>query len=139
MTKRYHFVFGDGRNEHRAVKIRAHSPEPPNRRVLVWKDNDPTDEFAPNVLSCVVYNDEGRGAFPTLKKEYGKLNGEKLIDLANRIPIKGGNVVDTVYDATDLRLWVSYAKGDQEAYQRPYVALDLKTIDIDHDGVPDFK
>ena len=23
MTKRYHFVFGDGRNEHRAVKIRA--------------------------------------------------------------------------------------------------------------------
>jgi len=139
MTKRYHFVFGDGRNEHRAVKIRAHSPEPPDRRVLVWKDNDPTDEFAPNVLSCVVYNDEGRGAFPTLKKEYGKLNGEKLIDLANRIPIKGGNVVDTVYDATDLRLWVSYAKGDQEAYQRPYVALDLKTIDIDHDGVPDFK
>ena len=106
---------------------------------MVWKDDDSTDEFAPNVLPCVVYNDEGRGAFPTLKKDYGKLNGEKLIELANRIPIKGGNVVDTVYDATDLRLWVSYAKGNQEAYLRPYVYLDLKTLDADHDGVPDFK
>ena len=74
-----------------------------------------------------------------MKKEYGKLNGEKLIDLANHIPIKGGNVVNTVYDATDLRLWISFAKGDQEAYQRPYAYLDLKTIDVDHDGQPDFK
>jgi isopenicillin-N N-acyltransferase like protein len=139
MTKRYHFVFGDGRAERRAVKIRAHSPEPPNRRVVVWNDNDPNDEFAPNVLSCVVYNDEGRGAFPTLKKEHGKINGEKLIDLANRIPIKGGNVVNAVYDATDFKLWVSYAKGDKEAYQRPYVFLDLKKLDADHDGAPDFK
>jgi hypothetical protein len=139
MTKRYHFVFGDGRTDQRAVKIRAHSPEPPDRRVAVWKDNDPSDEFAPNVLTCVVYNDEGRGAFPVVKKEYGKLNGEKLVDLANKIPIKGGNVENCVYDATDLKLWVSYAKGDQEAYKRPYVVLDLKSLDADHDGTPDFK
>jgi len=139
LTKRYHFVFGDGQNERRAVKIRAHAPEPPDRRVAIWKDNDPTDEFAPHVLSCVVYNDEGRGAFPTLQREYGKLNGEKLVELANNIPIKGGNVVNTVYDATDLRLWVSYAKGDQEAYQRPYVFLDLKALDADHDSAPDLR
>jgi len=139
MTKRYHFVFGDGRTEKRAVKIRAHAPESPERRVVIWNDNDPSDEFAPNVLSCVVYNDEGRGAFPTLKKEFGKLNGEKLVDLANHIPIKGGNVVNAVYDATDFRLWVSYAKAEKEAYQRPYVYLDLKKLDADHDGVPDFK
>lgn len=139
MTKRYHFLFGDGQTEKRAVKIRAHSPDPPNRRVVVWNDNDPNDEFAPNVMSCVVYNDEGRGAFPTLKKEKGKLNAEKLIDLANRIPIKGGNVVNAVYDATGLKLWVSYAKAKEEAYKRPYVFLDLKKLDADHDGTPDFK
>ncbi len=139
LTKRYHFVFGDGQNEHRAVKIRAHSPEPVGRQLVVWKDNDPTDEFAPNVLSCVVYNDEGRGAFPTLKSDFGRLNGEKLIQLANQIPIKGGNVVDVVYDATDLRMWLSYAKGAQEAYQRPYVFLDLKTLDADRNGEPDLQ
>ncbi len=137
LTKRYHFVFGDGQTERRAVKIRAHAPEPPDQRVVIWKDNDPTDEFAPNVLSCVVYNDEGRGAFPTLKSNHGRLNGEKLVALANQIPIKGGNVVNVVYDATELRLWVSYAKGNKEAYQRPYVFLDLKTLDADQDGKPD--
>ncbi len=139
LTKRYHFVFGDGLSERRAVKIRAHAPEPPEQRVVIWKDNDPTDEFAPQVLSCVVYNDEGRGAFPALKSSHGSLNGEKLVDLANQIPIKGGNVVNVVYDATALRLWISYAKGSKEAYQRPYVFLDLKTLDADQDGKPDLE
>lgn len=137
MTKRYHFVFGDGQTEKRAVKVRAHSPEAPDRRLAIWKDNDPADEFAPNVLSCVVYNDEGRGAFPTLKNGHGKLNGERLVALANQIPIQGGNVVNVIYDATALRLWISYAKGAQEAYQRPYAYLDLKTLDADADGQPD--
>lgn len=125
MTKRYHFVFGDGQTEHRAVKIRAHSPETANRRVVIWRDNDPADEFAPNVLPCIVYNDEGRGAYPILKEHHGTFNGKKLVDLANHIPIKGGNVMNVVYDATALKLWVSYAKGKQEAYERPYGFLDL--------------
>jgi isopenicillin-N N-acyltransferase like protein len=136
-TKRYHYVFGDGQKELGAVKVRAHSPESPDNQLAIWKDNDPKDEFAPNVLSCVVYNDEGRGAFPTLQAERGKLNGEKLVALANKIPIKGGNVENVVYDATSLRMWVSYAKGNQEAYQRPYAFIDLKSIDSDQDGQPD--
>ena len=137
MTKRYHFVFGDGQKDRQAVKIRAHSPTPPGHRVTIWRDNDSTDEFAPNVLPCLVYNDEGRGAFPTLQKQYGTLNGEKMVELANQIPIKGGNVSNVVYDATALRLWVSYAKGEKEAYQMPYVLLDLKTLDVDGDGKAD--
>lgn len=126
MTKRYHFVFGDGQTDRRAVKVRAHAPEPADRRVLIWKDNDATDEFAPNVLSCVVYNDEGRGAFPTLKSGHGKLNGEALVKLANQIPIRGGNVANVVYDATALKMWVTYAKGTEEAYLRPSVLIDLQ-------------
>jgi hypothetical protein len=136
-TKRYHFVFGDGQTERRAVKIRAHSPEPESEKLRIWKDNDSTDEFAPNVLNCVVYNDEGRGAFPTLKAEHGKLNAEKLIALANQIPIKGGNVENVVYDATALKMWVSYAQGSKEAYQRPYTLVDLRAIDANQDGIPD--
>jgi isopenicillin-N N-acyltransferase-like protein len=137
-TKSYHFVFGDGRMERKAVKIRAASggarPQP---EINVWSDNDAADELAPKILSCVVYHDEGRGAFPTLASERGKLNGEKLIALANQIPIKGGNVMNAVFDATALRVWVSYAGGEQEAYQRPYVFLDLHTLDADGDGQPD--
>jgi hypothetical protein len=103
-TKRYHFVFGDGQTDKRAVKVRAHSPEP---------------------------------AFPTLQKERGKLDGPKLVELANKIPIKGGNVENVVYDATALRMWVSYAKSGKEAYTRPYTYIDLKTIDADGNGKAD--
>jgi isopenicillin-N N-acyltransferase like protein len=67
------------------------------------------------------------------------LNDERLIRLCNQIPMQGGNVVNVVYDATALPMWVSYAKGDQEAYQRPDVLLDLKTFDTDGDGQPDFR
>jgi hypothetical protein len=77
-------------------------------------------------MACTVYNDEGRGAFPTIKRDFGKLNGPKLVDLANQIPIKGGNVVNVVYDATGMRMWVTYAKGETEAYLRKPVFVDLK-------------
>jgi hypothetical protein len=138
-TKRYHYVFGDGQAERRAVKILAHAPEPPGRRLLVWKDNDPTDEFAPAVLKDVVYNDEGRGAFPLLKQDYGSLGAEKMIRIANHIPIRGSNVVNVVYDATALKVWVSYAKGEQEAYKRAYTLIDLRKLDADNDGKPDLQ
>jgi hypothetical protein len=139
MTKRYHFVFGDGRTEKRAVKIRAHSPEPPDQRIHIWSDNDSKDELAPNVLPQIVYQDEGRGAFPTLKAKHGTFDAQSMIALCNLIPIKGGNVMNAVFDATGLRLWVAYAGGDQEAYQRPYVFLDLNRLDSDQDGLPDVR
>ncbi len=121
-TKRYHYVFGDGQVEKRAVKIRTNN----SKEISIWNDNDPTDEFAPNVLSNVVYNDEGRGAFSTIKNEYGDLNAEKMIDLANEIAIRGANVLNVVYDAAVLKLWVSYAHNRQEAFERPYFFVDLK-------------
>ena len=139
-TKRYHFVFGDGLTERRAVKIRAHTGAGlPAPQVNVWKDNDPSDELAPQVLACAVYHDEGRGVFPALRSGAGTLNGERMIALANSIPIQGGNVMNAVFDATGLRLWVSYAGAGQEAYQRPYVHLDLSRLDADGDGRPDFQ
>ena len=138
-TKRYHFVFGDGRADKRAVKILAHSPEPAPNAIRIWKDNDPTDELAPNVLSEVVYQDEGRGAFEPLKRQHGRITAESMMDLACRIPIKGGNVLNAVFDATALRLWATYAGKDGEAYERPFVFLDMTTLDGDGDGRRDIE
>jgi hypothetical protein len=90
----------------------------PTDRFRIWRDNDPTDEFAPNVLPRVVYNDERRGGFLYLKDSYGNWTAEMVIELANRIPIKGGKVENVVYDATALRMWVSYAAGQAEASTR---------------------
>ncbi len=139
-TKRYHFVFGDGLTERRAIKVRAHTgPGLLAPQIDEWRDNDPQDELAPDVVACAVYHDEGRGVFPALKAGLGKLDGDRMIALANSIPIKGGNVMNAVFDATGQRLWVSYAGGSQEAYQRPYVHLDLSRLDADADGRPDFQ
>jgi isopenicillin-N N-acyltransferase like protein len=127
-TKSYHFVFGEGLGKQGAVKIRTHAGGTPAAYIHIWRDNDPGDELAPAVLPDLVYQDEGRGAFPFLKAHYGKLDGPKMIQLADSIPIRGDNVLDAVFDGTALRLWVSYAHGDQEAYQRPYVFLDLRAL-----------
>ncbi len=118
--KKYHYVVGDGKNL-QAVKMKAHAPE-----LVIWKDNDIQDELAPNIMPQVVYQDEGRGAFEPLQDVYGKIGHKEMIDIACRIPIKGGNILDVVYDATALEFWVAYAEKDIEAYQRPFVHVKLK-------------
>jgi hypothetical protein len=117
--KKYHFVVGDGESR-KAVKMRAHAPT-----LVIWSDNDRTDELAPRVAKNLVYHDEGRGAFRPLQKAYGKIGSRELIDVACKIPIKGANVLDVVYDATALEFWVSYAKKQTEAYKRPFVHVKL--------------
>jgi hypothetical protein len=118
--KKYHFVVGDGKNR-RGVKMLAHAPN-----LVVWGDNDPKDELAPRVIKDVVYQDEGRGAFKPLKDAYGKIDAPKLIEIACKIPIKGANVLDVVYDATALEFWVAYAEKEVEAYERPFVHVRMK-------------
>lgn len=122
--KKYHYVVGDGLTEKgepkQAVKMLAHAPD-----LIVWTDNDPKDELAPEVFKQIVYQDEGRGAFAPLTKVYGKIGGKELVDIACQIPIKGGNVLDVVYDATALEFWVSYASNDAEAFERPFVHVKL--------------
>lgn len=46
--------------------------------------------------------------------------------IACKIPIKGANVLDVVYDATALEMWVAYAEKQVEAYKRPFVHVKLK-------------
>ena len=118
--KKYHYVVGDGKN-HSAVKMLAHAPN-----LIIWRDNDPKDELAPYVRKGLVYQDEGRGAFKPLSQAYGKIGAQEMIDVACKIPIKGGNILDVVYDATALEFWVAYAEKQDEAYKRTFVHVKLK-------------
>lgn len=120
--KKYHYVFGSGK-EKKGAKAVAHAPN-----LDIFFDNDPKDEFAPNVMANCVYNDEGRGAFPLIKKDYGKHTDQTVIDIVKAIPIKGANVLGVVYDATTFEMWFSYAKGTTEAYLQPYMHLDVKPL-----------
>ncbi|MBI4559195.1 MAG: hypothetical protein HY706_16545 [Candidatus Hydrogenedentes bacterium] len=120
--KKYHFIVGDGKNK-KAVKMKAHAPE-----LLIWNDNDPKDEAAPNVFENIVYHAEGRNpiAFAHLSKYQGKYDPQRMIELSKSVPIKGSNLLDVVYDATTLELWVAYAEKVENAYLRPYVHVKMK-------------
>lgn len=129
--KKYHYVFGSGR-EKKGAKIKAHAP-----RLDIWYDNDKKDDFYPNVAEDLVYNDEGRGAFPLIQKNYGRHDENTIIEIAKSIPIKGHNVLDIVYNASSLDFWVSYAQGETEAYKMPFVHGNLKAfLDYNKPGGP---
>lgn len=120
--KKYHYVFGSGK-EKRAAKMRAWLTN-----LDIWFDNDPKDEYAPNVGKDFVYEDERRGAFPLIQKDFGKHTEQTMIDLVKAIPIKGANVLGVVYDATTFEMWFSYAQGETEAYKQAFLYLDVKPL-----------
>lgn len=121
--KKYHYVVGDGQ-EKKAVKMKAHAPN-----LEIWTDNDPNDALAPKTLENVVYHCEGRNplGWAHLNEHLG-LGGygpEEMVSLSREVATKGGNLLNVVYDATDLEVWVAYAEKDENAYLRPYVHLKL--------------
>ena len=120
--KKYHYIIGDGKSK-RAVKMLAHAPN-----LTIWHDNDPTDEVAPNIKPCVVYNCEGRDpiGWAHIKKYYGKYDPEAMIQLSEAVGSLGGNLLDVVYDGTNFELWVSYAHKEECAFRRAYIHIDAK-------------
>jgi len=97
--------------------------------LTIWKDNDATDEEAPNVFPNIVYHAESRT--PTARGHltqygHGAYNADAVIQLSKAIGSLGGNLMNVVYDATDREAWISYALGEECAYRRPYTRVKLR-------------
>lgn len=129
--KRYHYVFGDGKAERKAVKIKAHAPETPPNDLIVWGDNDPADPVLDRGLGTftnVVYHAEGRDpiAYNHIAANYGAYDADLMVDLSRAVATRGSNLMNVVYDATSLEIWVAFAEGaSSEAYLREYVHINL--------------
>jgi hypothetical protein len=65
-------------------------------------------------------------AYTHLKANRGKYNAEKMIELSRAVADDDGNLINVVYDATNLDMWVAFAEDMQIAGERPYVHIDLK-------------
>lgn len=120
--KKYHFVVGDGKIP-AAVKMKAWAPD-----LVIWKDNDPTDEAAPNIYPNIVHHAESRtptacGHFSQFGK--GGYNADAVIQLSKAIGTVGGNLMNVVYDGTAREAWISYALGEECAYRRAYNRVKL--------------
>jgi hypothetical protein len=128
LIKRYFLFFSDGRKESQGgVKVLVSTPD--SVKYHIWRDNDSTDIDAPNVMPYVVYNTMNNPvAVKMLKEYYGKFDAKKMIELSRAVADEDGNLMDVVYDATTLEMWVAYANGQEDASKQGYVHLSLDDI-----------
>jgi isopenicillin-N N-acyltransferase-like protein len=126
LIKRYRFWVGDGKKETMGgAKILVSSPD--EVKLTIWKNNDQTDEVAPKLVrNTIYYTMKNDVAFDYLKQNRGQFNSDKMIELSRAVADDDGNLINAVYDATSLEMWVAFAEGMQVASQRPYIHLDLK-------------
>ena len=126
LIKRYRFWVGDGKEETMGgAKILVSSPD--EVKLTIWKNNDPSDEVAPNlVTNTIYYTMKNDVAYTHLKANRGKYDADKMIELSRAVADDDGNLINVVYDATSLEMWVAFAEDMQIAGERPYVHIDLK-------------
>jgi hypothetical protein len=126
LIKRYRFWIGDGKMETMgAAKILVSSPDPVKH--TIWKNNDPSDEMAPHLVkNTIYYTMKNDIAYEHLSSNAGAYDAAKMVELSKAVADDDGNLINAVYDATDLELWVSFAEDMQVASEREYVYLNLK-------------
>lgn len=126
LIKRYYFYVGDGKPATMgAVKIKVTSPD--SVKLTVWKDDDPSDEMAPDILkNAIYYTMKNKIAFEQLTKNNGSFDADKMVQLSRSVADEDGNLVNVVYDGTGLEMWVAFAEKMEIAGKRPYVHLKLK-------------
>ena len=125
LMKRYYFFVGDGKlKEHAAVKYLISTPDPVH--LHKWSDNDPTDTLVPKVYNNIVYKTMKNDVAVKLLDEFnGHIGSKEMIQLSQAVAVPK-NLVDVVYDATALEMWVAFATSTQPASARQYIHLDLK-------------
>jgi hypothetical protein len=126
LIKRYFLFFSDGNKATQGgAKVRVSTPD--EVKYHIWKDNDPNDNVAPNVFPNVIYQTmDNDVANKIIKEDLGKFDVNKMIELSKAVA-DDHNLMNVVYDATTLELWVAYANGEKErAADRSYVHVSMK-------------
>ena len=125
LIKRYFLYVSDGKKETMgAAKILVSTPD--EVKLTIWKDNDDTDNVAPKVMNnCIYYTMDNSIAYASLNLNMGKFNAEKMINLSKSVASKGGNLLNVVYNASTLEMWVAYANGPTDASEGEYIYVNM--------------
>ncbi len=124
--KRYYLYFSDGNEETQGgAKVKISTPDGIKPRM--WKDNDATDPLAPNTAKgCIYHTMKNTVAFNIIQKNLGNFDENTMIELSRAVADKDGNLLNVVYDATTLEMWVAYAHLQEDASLQNYVHIDMK-------------
>ncbi|NOY37363.1 MAG: hypothetical protein GXO83_07275 [Chlorobi bacterium] len=125
LIKRYFLFFSDGNQETQGgAKVLVSSPDAV--KYTIWKDNDPGDIVAPDILpNTIYYTMDNRTAYYLLNQYQGQFDEQKMIEISRAVADKGGNLLDVVYDATALEMWIAYANGSEDASGQQYVHVPM--------------
>jgi isopenicillin-N N-acyltransferase like protein len=125
LVKRYYLFAGDGKlKDDAAVKYLLSTPDPV--KLHKWADNAPNDTLVPQTFDDITYETmKNNLCCKFLEENYGNLNADKMIRLS-KLVAANENLVDIVYNATTLEVYVSNATGNEPASQQKYVYVDLK-------------
>jgi hypothetical protein len=125
LIKRYYLYISDGKKESMGAAI-AVVTTPDEVKLSIYKENEKPKGTPLKVMdNCVYYTMDNDIAHESLKSNAGKFDSKKMIDLSKAVASKGGNLVNVVYNASTLEMWVAYANGHKDASDGEYIHVNM--------------
>ena len=79
-------------------------------------------------LGSLLKNEIDSCLFKILNKYHGSFDAQSMIELSRAVASSGGNLLNVVYDATTLEMWVAYANGSEDASKQSYIHLKMNDL-----------
>jgi isopenicillin-N N-acyltransferase-like protein len=100
----------------------------------VWHLGDPPGGILPALPSVIYGGQYNDILYADLSANWGSIDPTvaQAISVNNAM---SSNLMDAVYDATTLEMWVAYAEGLDRAANRPFVYFDLNELTCTYDDV----
>ncbi len=125
LIKRYFLYISDGKKETMGAAI-AVVTTPDEVKLSIYKENEKPEGIPLKVMNnCIYYTMDNDVAHESLKTNVGKFDSKKMIDLSKAVASKGGNLLNVVYNASTLEMWVAYANGSEDACDGEYIHVDM--------------
>lgn len=125
LIKRYYLYLSDGKKESMGAAI-AIVTTPDENKLSIYKANEKPDGAALKVMdNCVYYTMDNDIAYASLNMNSGNFDAEKMINLSKSVASKGGNLLNVVYNASSLEMWVAYANGSADACDGDYIHVNM--------------
>ena len=125
LIKRYFLYISDGKKETMGAAI-AVVTTPDEVKLSIYKENEKPEGTPLKVMdNCIYYTMDNDVAHESLKSNAGKFDAQKMIDLSKAVASKGGNLLNVVYNASTLEMWVAYANGPADACDGEYIHVNM--------------
>ncbi len=125
LIKRYFLYVSDGKKESKgAAMVIVSSPD--DVKLSIHRDNEQHSDSSSKAMSNFIYHTvDDDIAYSNLNLNKGKFDVVKMINLSKLVAHKGENLLNIVYNASTLEMWVVYAHGLEDASESDYIYVNM--------------